>query len=278
MFFDDSFMAIPIRDLEQFAVKWREEVGITFSVYGVIPTYVQRDKFEVLTWAGMNRVRMGIQSGSERLLKFYKRPTPIAKVESAAAVIAEFSRYHINPSFDIIVDNPIETRQDVVDTLELLYRLARPFTLNIFSLRLIPNTVLETQMKEAGVDIERINSNYHVLRPTLANVTLYLLTMWRPPRPVFDRLLARVRAYGEPQASHPILLQLIRIPWLVIQGLRHLRFADFSLITGSPGFWLWRLGIISTWLKLCGPRMRLERKMTSLPHTGIHQNRVSSRP
>ena len=78
----------------------------------------------------MNRVRMGIQSGSERLLAFYKRPTPVGKIRQAAATLAEFARYHINPAYDVIVDNPIETRQDVVDTLELLYGLARPFTLS----------------------------------------------------------------------------------------------------------------------------------------------------
>jgi len=54
------------------------------------------------------------------------------RIEQAAAVLAEFAPYQINPSYDIIVDNPIETRQDVVDTLELVYRMARPFTLNIF--------------------------------------------------------------------------------------------------------------------------------------------------
>ena len=44
-------------------------------------------------------------------------------------------------------------RQDVVDTLELIWRMARPFTLNIFSLKVIPNTVLEDQMREAGLDV-----------------------------------------------------------------------------------------------------------------------------
>lgn len=244
-FFDDSFLALPLRELTEFATEWRRTVRLPFAVYGVIPTYVNGEKLEVLTWAGLNRVRMGIQSGSERILKFYRRPTPVARVEQAARVISAFKAHHINPAYDIIVDNPIETRQDVLDTLELAYRLARPFTLNIFSLRVIPNTVLEKQMQEEGLDLEQINASYHALRPTWANVLLYLLMLWRPPRRLFNRLLQRVRAFSEPQPSYPILMRLIRIAWLMQQGFRHLRFGEFSLITGTAGYRLWRIGIVS---------------------------------
>ena len=257
LFYDDSFMAIPLRELTEFATQWREKIGLPFCVYGVIPTYVQRDKLEVLTWAGMNRVRMGIQSGSDRILKFYRRPTPISKIESAAAALSEFAPYHINPSYDIIVDNPVETRQDVVDTLELVYRLARPFTLNIFSLRVIPNTTLEKQMEESGIDIEQINENYIALRPSWANVLLYVLMLWRPPRKWFDRMLKRVRAYSEPQPSYNFLIHLVRIPWLIQQGLRHLRFGEFSVITGYPGYVLWRIGALAALKKLFGRKLEL---------------------
>lgn len=244
-FFDDSFLAIPLQELTEFAVQWREHIGLPFAVYGVIPTYVNREKLEVLTWAGLNRVRMGIQSGSDRILKFYRRPTPVRRVEQAAATLAEFAPYHINPSYDLIVDNPIETRQDVIDTLELMYRLARPFTLNIFSLRVIPNTVLEKQLQDEGLDIEQISASYHSLRPTWSNVLLYLLMLYRPPRRLFEKLLRGVRAYSEPQGSHPILLRLVRIPWLIQQGIRHVRFGEFSLITGRAGYVLWRAKIVS---------------------------------
>jgi anaerobic magnesium-protoporphyrin IX monomethyl ester cyclase len=250
LFHDDSLLAIPLADITDFAIQWREKIGLPITVYGVIPNYVRRDKIEVLTWAGMNRVRMGIQSGSERILQFYKRPTPVPRIEEAASTISEFSRYQINPTYDIIVDNPIETRQDVIDTLELLYRLARPFTCNVFSLRVIPNTVLEKQMRESGIDLEQINANYLQVRPNWANIVLFLVLTFRPPRRVFDWMLRRVRAYSEPQPLHPLLLNLVTIPWLIKQGLRHLRFAEFSILTGRTGFILWRLGILKLWRRL----------------------------
>jgi anaerobic magnesium-protoporphyrin IX monomethyl ester cyclase len=244
LFCDDSFMAIPIRELTEFASQWRERVGIPFCVFGVIPTSVKREKIEILTWAGMNRVRMGIESGSERILKFYKRPTAMAQVEKAVNTLVEFRQYQINPAYDMIVDNPIETRQDVIDTLELIYRLPRPFSLNLFSLRIIPNTPLEKQMIEHGFDVEQISENYRTVRPTFANVLLQILMVWRPPRWLFDRWLTKVRAYGEGQKSYRILIQMIRIPWFVQQAFRHLKHGEFTTITGYSGYLLWKAGAL----------------------------------
>ena len=258
LFYDDSFMAIRMPELTDFATQWREQVGLSFCIYGVIPTYVQREKVELLTWAGMNRVRMGIQSGSDRILKFYKRPTPVHRIEQACEVLAEFAPYQINPSYDMIVDNPVETREDVVATLELVHRMARPFTLNIFSLRVIPNTTLEKQMIEGGFDVEQINENYTALRPTWANVLLYVLMVWKPPRKLFERWLRNVRAYNDPQPSYPVLIQLVRIPWLIQQGLRHLKFGEFSVITGYPGYVLWRTGILTLLKKIFAKKMKVD--------------------
>ena len=67
-------MAIPYRQIEEFAELWKAELDLPFAVYGVIPNYVNRDKFELLTWAGMNRVRMGIQSGSRNTLDVLQAP------------------------------------------------------------------------------------------------------------------------------------------------------------------------------------------------------------
>ena len=162
-FHDDSFMAIPYGQLEEFAELWHDELKLPFAVYGVIPNYVRQDKFELLSWAGMNRVRMGIQSGSKNMLDFYKRPTPPEKILKAGEVIASFApKYHIPSAYDIIMDNPIETRDDVKSTLQLLYMMDRPYTLFIYSLKVIPNTGLAAAMEERGVDLEEIDDSYLV--------------------------------------------------------------------------------------------------------------------
>jgi radical SAM superfamily enzyme YgiQ (UPF0313 family) len=247
-FHDDSFMAIPYRELETFAELWREELGIPFAVYGVIPNYVKRDKFEILTWAGMNRVRMGIQSGSQQILDFYRRPTPRHRILEAGEVIATFSpKYHIPPAYDIIMDNPIETRQDVLDTLELLYEMPRPYTLFIYSLKVIPNTVMERDMKERGVDLEDISANYASIPPKAANLLLYVLALRRPPRRLFDWALRRVEGSATPQPEYPVLGNVLRTMYQAKRVVDHLRFMDFSIIPGWSGYVAWRTGLVGLW-------------------------------
>ena len=254
-FHDDSFMAIPYRQIREFAERWHADVGLPFVVLGLIPNYVRQDKLEVLTWAGLNRVRMGIQSGSEKILDFYKRPTPREKIVEAARVNASFSpQFHIPPTYDIIVDNPIETREDVIDTLELLYELDRPYTLNVYSLKVIPNTELERLLKERGLDIEEISSNFFVIPPRWANLLVYLLTFWRPPRSLFERLLRRVEPGNNQAKLYPILGAILRTLFFVRRGLGHLRVMDFSIIPGWGGYVAWRLGLVAFWRRFLTPR------------------------
>jgi radical SAM superfamily enzyme YgiQ (UPF0313 family) len=198
----------------------------------------------------MNRIRMGIQSGSKNMLDFYKRPTPPEKILNAGKVIASFApKYHIPAAYDIIMDNPIETRDDVKSTLQLLYMMDRPYTLFIYSLKVIPNTGLATAMKERGVDLDDIDESYLAIPPRAANLMLYLIAMWRPPPWLWNRLMSHVRASSEPQKLYPRLGLILRTMYLSKRVLAHMRVMDFSITPGKAGYYAWKVGLVGLWQK-----------------------------
>lgn len=257
VFHDDSFLALPTKVLEEFGRLYKERIRLPFCIQGVIPNFVRREKIEVLLDAGLNRVRMGIQSGSERILKFYKRPSPPKKILEAAEVLADYSRYMIPPAYDMIVDNPIETREDVIETLELTYRMRRPFTFNMYSLRVMPNTDLAKQFESLDISTDEMATrNYHDLNPTYANCLLMLLSVFRPPRWLFRQLLKPVKAMSRQQPQYRRLLLLVRLLMLSKRQLSHLRFMDFSVVPGRMAWLMWRLGIVRFWNRHLVPKFR----------------------
>ena len=247
-FHDDSFLALPYRQLEDFAKLYKQEVKIPFAVGGVIPNYVREDKIALLVDAGMNRVRMGIQSGSDNILQFYKRPTKLHRIQEATKILNKFAKYMIPPSYDIILENPVEKIEDTRATVDMIYEMPRPYTLNVYALRVIPNTIMAKQIEDRGLKVPPIDKNYYIdYRRTLGNILVFALTIWKIPRWLYKILRKRVYPVQDKQPSYPILFWIVRMIYLAKRAFNHLRFMDFSLLPGKIGRIFWKLGIISFW-------------------------------
>lgn len=224
-FYDDSYLALPYEQLEEFCKLYKEKIKIPFAIYGVIPTYVREDKIALLLDAGLNRVRMGIQSGSENILEFYKRPTKLKRIKEATIIFNKYKKYMVAPAYDIIIDNPVETPDDTKATIDLLYEMPRPFTLNVYSLRVIPNTDMAKQLEDRGVDIPSITkyygSGYH---RTMANCLVFALTFWKIPKWLYKILREKVYPIQVKQKHYPILFFLARAGYMIKRAYDHLRF------------------------------------------------------
>jgi anaerobic magnesium-protoporphyrin IX monomethyl ester cyclase len=259
-FDDDSFMALPMRVMTEFAALYKKEIDIPFVVTGLIPNYVRDDKQRLLIMSGMNRVRMGIQSGSEDILQFYERPTPVARVREACEILNRYRDYMIPPAFDIILDNPIETTEDVQATLDLIYEMPRPFTLNIFALRVIPNTRLAQSLEERGISLESIHKSYTRPEATIANMLVYAMVICRLPRPVFEWARRRAAPARTEQPTYPRLAMLLRFLYLLKRGSDHLRSLDITVLSGATIRLLWRVGLVALWRKRVLPRFNPDRR------------------
>ena len=198
-------MAIPYGQLEEFAALWHDELGVPFAVYGVIPNYVKRDKFELLTWAGMNRVRMGIQSGSKtcRLLPGGHAPE---KILNAAGSSRRSRPGKKSPRRTKSSWTTVETRDDVKSTLQLLYMMDSRNAVHLL-VKVIPNTGLATAMKERGAT-STTSRSYLAIPPRAANLMLYMRAVAPAavavepadgPRPRVQRAQSSSRAWAGPR-------------------------------------------------------------------------------
>ena len=257
-FHDDSFLSLPYIQLEEFAKLYKEQIKIPFVIYGVIPTYVREDKLALLLDAGMNRVRMGIQSGSDKILEFYKRPTTLTRIKEATEILNKFKKFMIPPSYDIILENPLETNEDTRATVDMLYDMPRPYALNIYALRVIPNTTMAKDFETKGIKIPPIDKNYFIdYHRTLGNIVVFALTFWKMPKWIYKILRKRIYPVQTKQPTYPILFKIVRTLFFVRRAYDHIRYMDFSVLPGRLGYMMWKIGIIGFWQKYILKRYKL---------------------
>jgi len=84
------------------------------------PKYIRPDVIGALCEAGLEEICLGVQSGSERILKSYHRGTTVKEIMDACAILAQFP---CAVKIDIISANPLETEEDVLATMDMLQRL-----------------------------------------------------------------------------------------------------------------------------------------------------------
>ncbi len=149
--FIDEVFAWDKEWISKFTKRYKKEVGLPFQC-AQHPNVVDRDILVMLKDAGLERVEVGVQSGSERVRKeYFERPVSNEKLQKTSRFLREMG---IVPFYDFIVDNPFETDEDRREGLEFLLTFPRPFHLHVFSLIFFPNTVITRKALEAGLITE----------------------------------------------------------------------------------------------------------------------------
>ena len=186
LFDDDAFMARSKGELEEFSREWPEKVGIPFFVTGITPATLNEEKLNILLQAGLRRLRLGIQTASDRVnYEIYKRPIPHTKALKAIEIIErhkdQLSRHH----YDIIVDNPWETEEENLETLRFLLKIPRPWAINICSLTFFPGTELFQRAQTEGIVTDNFrdiyNKSYKSYRPSYINRLFYFFCQSQLP-------------------------------------------------------------------------------------------------
>jgi len=246
-FYDDNFIAVPIEIIREFAHEYTRKIGLPFAVFGLSPQFITEEKIEVLANAGMNRMRMGIQSGNSKSLELFNRKTSTEVIRSTVSVLAKAARKFkmIPPAYDIISDNPVESRQDVINTLEFIYTLERPFFLTVFSLRVFPKTRLWEYFKNnPEIDIRQKDSSYLDTEKNMANILLHILSICKPPEMFFKYLLGFVNEKKKQNIIMTAFYYLSKSMYLSNRALRHIQKFDFTAIVGDWLYLAWKMKLI----------------------------------
>jgi len=183
-FCDDSFLDRGVSEIDRFRKLYKERAGLPFFCLGT-PFGITEEKMRILTDAGLQYIQMGIQTGSPRTTRLYKRSISNQKLLQVTDILHKFSDRTLPPRYDVIVDNPFETSKDVAKTVRLLSKIKRPCFIQYFCLTLLPATELLRLAEEEGLITDMITQVYRkqlfYKRKTYLNCLLFLLNTPVPP-------------------------------------------------------------------------------------------------
>jgi len=151
-FGDDDFFMRPTNQLEDFAKKYKRKVDLPFGIAVSANSY-RTEKMEILLDAGLKAVQIGVQSGSQRILnEVYNRKIKVSKTKM---VIQQAAHYHKKSKLDLlvdfIIDNPYETKQDIIQTYLFLLDLPFQVKINMFFLAFFPGTPIYDRALADGI-------------------------------------------------------------------------------------------------------------------------------
>ena len=152
IFGDDDFLARPKKQLAAFAARYKKEIGLPFGAAGSARTY-SRDKMDILMDAGLTAFNLGIQSGSQRVItEVYNRKISLAKTTEVIKDIASYADARdLTVIVDFIIDNPYETKDDIIQTYQYLLDLPPSFKPNLFYLSFYPGTPIYQRARDDGI-------------------------------------------------------------------------------------------------------------------------------
>jgi radical SAM superfamily enzyme YgiQ (UPF0313 family) len=178
-----------------------KEINLPFTCSGVMSSTPKfKEKLTLLRNAGFVGVKMGIQSGCERVRReVHTRPESNKTIVWGASVLNSLKFDKIN--YYMITDNPYESEDELVESIRFTSRLPRPFSLSLFSLNFYPGTALYHRALQDGIienKEEALQESTMVFKNTYLNKVFLLVRHLELPPKLVDYLTHKER-YKNPK-------------------------------------------------------------------------------
>lgn len=170
---DDCFLTHSAEWLTDFVRRWNADIRKEFNFF-TIPDYVTDEKLDILKGLDLCYCSIGLQSGSKKINGIYKRK--FSREEFMRACGAIHSR-KLGLVISVILDNPWEDDKDVMETLDVLTEIRKPFYIMQYSLKIYPGTRLFDHCRENSVKTPDNNmdyQNFFAIRSTDTNKIVIL--------------------------------------------------------------------------------------------------------
>jgi len=176
---DDTFSLRPLKQIKEFAGKYKEKVGLRFKCLAD-PHTVSDEKIKLLVDAGCTDIIVGIQ-GEERVNKeIYHRYQTNQEVLNATKILIKY-KDKLTVMYDVITCNPYEKPEDIINMINLLQKLPKPYFLSVNNLvffhgsklheRAVSEGVIKSQ-KDSAVALNYWDRSSHIL---LKRKNMYLV-------------------------------------------------------------------------------------------------------
>jgi len=232
---DDTFSLRPLNDIKKFCKLYKKKVGMRFKCLAD-PKTINDEKIKLLVDAGCTDIIVGIQGSERTNLQIYHRNQTDKDVVNAAKILNKY-KDKLAVMYDVITCNPYEKPQDIINLINLLQKLPKPYFLSVNNLVFFPGSQLYNRAiadgiiknsKDAAFQLNYWDRSKHIL---LKKKNMYLnlvLNLMRGvvterrfgilPKPVLNYMLKPARI--KKNLKHPTLTYLLLVPLSIFDLIR----------------------------------------------------------
>ncbi len=240
---DEDFFTRSIDELREFAKEWPRQVKLPFECCAS-PWRINQNKMDFLVKAGLWRIRMGIESGSECTKRdVYNRHVSNEKVMHAAQIISRYPQ--VVPYYFMIIANPYEKPKDLIETARLMATLPSPYYLQAFNLVFFPGTVLYHRAVRDGLIDGKQDSGFEL---DFRGGLKYKGHAWKRKNLYLNGLLFIME--GKSTRRRQGLLPRFLLPYLL-----HPKMVDFSEKHPAPTKLLIAMNLVRLSLRARGAKL-----------------------
>ena len=165
-FIDEVFGSAP-GFIEEYSERFPKEVGLPFDVL-YHPKSLKVKTIERLAHAGCKEINFGIQTGSDKIRnEVFTRPGTNQEI---IELTNEISKFDIAIRYDLILDNDFETKETLIECIDLILKLPKPVIFNTFSLQHFPDYPMTKLAIDAGhITEEELDDWPTMMRRTTEN-------------------------------------------------------------------------------------------------------------